>query len=283
VVNPSYEDFRLTYQLSPPMKHNIHNPFTPNAGGRLAIVFATILSGICLDATAITWDGGSGGTNNWIGGSGSNSGQRNWDTNNALVANDPLVFAGTTRLTPNNNTTANTNYNGITFNSGAGAFTLGGNAITLGGNVVNNSTNLQTINMNLILSGSRTCNASTGNLAVGGLISESGAGVGALVKTGSFTLTPTNQNTYAGGTTITAGTLALGHATNTLADTVGSVKIFDFEGYSGNFTSVLPTGLASGFTATFDQTNGIVTVVPEPKAAFLGSLGMLALLRRRRY
>jgi hypothetical protein len=52
------------------MKHNIHNPFTPNAGGRLAIVFATILSGICLDATAITWDGGSGGTNNWIGGSG---------------------------------------------------------------------------------------------------------------------------------------------------------------------------------------------------------------------
>jgi MYXO-CTERM domain-containing protein len=45
---------------------------------------------------------------------------------------------------------------------------------------------------------------------------------------------------------------------------------------------VLSTGLASGFTASFDATNGIVTVVPEPNAALFGSLGLLALLRRRR-
>jgi MYXO-CTERM domain-containing protein len=65
-------------------------------------------------------------------------------------------------------------------------------------------------------------------------------------------------------------------------NTVGSIKIFDFDGYSGAFTSVVPTGLASGFTATFDNATGIVTVVPEPGAALLGGLGMLALLRRRR-
>jgi autotransporter-associated beta strand protein len=65
-------------------------------------------------------------------------------------------------------------------------------------------------------------------------------------------------------------------------NTVGSVKIFDFDSYNGNFTSVLPTGLASGFTATFDQTTGIVSVVPEPSSALLGSIGALALLRRRR-
>ncbi len=65
-------------------------------------------------------------------------------------------------------------------------------------------------------------------------------------------------------------------------NTVGSIKIFEFDGYSGAFTSVVPTGLASGFTASFDNTTGIVTVVPEPASALLGGLGMLALLRRRR-
>mgnify|MGYP000229597715 FL=1 len=54
-------------------------------------------------ANAITWDGGSNSTSNWIGGSGANSGERNWDTNNAPVATSPLIFAGTTRLDLNNN------------------------------------------------------------------------------------------------------------------------------------------------------------------------------------
>jgi fibronectin-binding autotransporter adhesin len=66
-------------------------------------------------------------------------------------------------------------------------------------------------------------------------------------------------------------------------NTTGSVTIFDFDTYSGTgFTSVISTGLAAGYTASFDETNGMVTVVPEPRAALLGGLGMLALLRRRR-
>jgi autotransporter-associated beta strand protein len=65
--------------------------------------------------------------------------------------------------------------------------------------------------------------------------------------------------------------------------TAGTVKIFDFDSYAGSgFTSVNTSGLASGFTATFNAANGIVTVIPEPSAALLGGLGMLALLRRRR-
>jgi len=62
----------------------------------------------------------------------------------------------------------------------------------------------------------------------------------------------------------------------------GSVKIFDFENYSSDFTTVSFSGLGVGQTATFDASTGFVTVVPEPQAALLGSLGVLALLRRRR-
>ena len=65
--------------------------------------------------------------------------------------------------------------------------------------------------------------------------------------------------------------------------TEGTVKIFDFDAYTGSgFTSVVSTGLASGFTASFDASTGIVTVIPEPSAALLGGLGALVLLRRRR-
>jgi autotransporter-associated beta strand protein len=66
-------------------------------------------------------------------------------------------------------------------------------------------------------------------------------------------------------------------------NTAGSVKIFDFDTYSGSgFTTVNTTGLADGYTATFDITSGVVTVIPEPRAALLGGLGLLMLLRRRR-
>jgi fibronectin-binding autotransporter adhesin len=66
-------------------------------------------------------------------------------------------------------------------------------------------------------------------------------------------------------------------------NTSGTAKIFDFDGYGGDgFDVVSVTGLADGYTATFDASNGVVTVVPEPRAALLGLLGALALLRRRR-
>ena len=65
-------------------------------------------------------------------------------------------------------------------------------------------------------------------------------------------------------------------------NTNGSVKIFDFETYTGTFTTVNPVNLATGFTASFDPATGYVTVVPEPAAGLLGGLGLLALLRRRR-
>jgi autotransporter-associated beta strand protein len=61
-----------------------------------------------------------------------------------------------------------------------------------------------------------------------------------------------------------------------------SVKIFDFGHYEGAFSAVNVTGLASDHTAIFDSRTGIVTVVPEPKAALMVGLGILILCIRRR-
>lgn len=61
-----------------------------------------------------------------------------------------------------------------------------------------------------------------------------------------------------------------------------TVRIFNFETYSGNFSAVSFSGLDINQSAVFDSGTGFVTIVPEPGAALLGGIGMLALLRRRR-
>lgn len=40
--------------------------------------------------------------------------------------------------------------------------------------------------------------------------------------------------------------------------------------------------IGGGLKYLFEENSGMLAVIPEPSAALLGSLGMLALLRRRR-
>lgn len=105
-----------------------------------------------LFAQSDTWDGG-GGDDNW--GTGNN-----WVDNSApsVGTTSDLSFAGSTRLTPNNNYTAWDDFRSIYFNSGAGAFTLNGNSIDLfsggggaaQGKIENNSSSTQTVNFTAI-------------------------------------------------------------------------------------------------------------------------------------
>jgi len=133
----------------------------------------------------------------------------NWNPNGNPVAGDDLIFGGDVRTTPNNNFDAETPFEGLTFNGTAAAFTLGGNSITLGANgITNNSTNLQTINMDLILGGDRTVNAASGSITIGGVVSD-GTSTYGLTKTGSNILTLTGTNTYGGPTAVSAGTLVV--------------------------------------------------------------------------
>ena len=136
-----------------------HAPRTPRfllAGGLAACALVLPQAAFGADRT---WDGGGilnfnynwANDSNWVGG--------------GISPLDSLLFGGTKGLTSNNNTAAGTQYNGITFKSGAGAFILGGNSIKLGGNVTNNSPATQTINFGMELVGAdRTFDAASGTV-----------------------------------------------------------------------------------------------------------------------
>ncbi|MCF7734384.1 MAG: hypothetical protein K9N23_22065, partial [Akkermansiaceae bacterium] len=61
-------------------------------------------------------------------------------------------------------------------------------------------------------------------------------------------------------------------------------NLFDWGSSSGAFASVTLPDLDPGLEWDRDSlyVNGQLSVIPEPTAALLGGLGMLALLRRRR-
>ena len=176
-----------------------------------AVVLIGVLASGPVRAANKTWSGNATGNNTWGNGT-------NW-AGTAPVANDTLFFAGLNQLA-NSNTLTNATFSGITFNSGAGAFTLSGNAITLNGTVTNSSTNDQAIALNMLLNATRTFAALTGNLSVAGILS----GAGGVTKTGNSTLTLSGANTYNGTTTVSAGTLKLGSAT-ALGSTAGGTTI----------------------------------------------------------
>lgn len=91
------------------------------------------------------WDGGGTSdnlntANNWGFAGGYNETPKEYDI---------MVFAGSTRPTPNNNFTANSEFAALNFSSNAGAFVLGGNVMNLGRGLTNDSATVQTLNLNL--------------------------------------------------------------------------------------------------------------------------------------
>ena len=120
----------------------------PGSSRLLPLLGLLLLGGtLNLWATAAsdTWTGGDSPNFNW-------NVTANWTGgNNPPQAHDTLLFAGTTGLNATNNYTAGTQFNGIFFNAGAGAFNLYGNLLTLGGGITNNASNTETINAALAL------------------------------------------------------------------------------------------------------------------------------------
>lgn len=179
------------------------------AGATFAMLSDTILYAKWADIGAdATWDGGGADTN-W-------QTADNWNPN-GTPANDGtarLIFTGSTRPSTTNNFTADTTFNGFTFDAAAAAFTLAGNAVTLGGNIgfSGNPTaaRTHTISLPLTVNATRSITTETnGSVTVSGIVSGSGG----LSKAGNGTLLLSGANTFAGGVTLNAGRLNLNHAT----------------------------------------------------------------------
>ncbi|MES2924182.1 MAG: autotransporter-associated beta strand repeat-containing protein [Verrucomicrobiota bacterium] len=176
----------------------------------------------------------------------------NWGT--AVASTDALFFGTSATTVLNNDLAAAFILNGITFNSGASAYSISGNSVTLGGNITNNeSATAQVLNTALIMSAARTIDVvgQTASLTAGGPVS----GGFALTKggTGSLKLNSATGSSYTGGTTVT-GALVLDFANlatpTNLLPTTGTTTL--------NGASLGVLGKAAGVNATAQTLGTIV-------------------------
>jgi len=161
------------------------------------------------------WDGG-GSDAYW-------QNPSNWDGNvTAPQAGDALIFGASPRLSVTNDFGVGTAFSGITFTNGTGAFILSGNGITLNGNISNLSTSAKTLNLPMVLSGTRTLFGSNAAFTVNGLLSGPG-GLNTCVTNNTLTLA--GNNTYEGLTTVSNGTLLITHA-SALGSASAGTRVF---------------------------------------------------------
>lgn len=193
------------------------------------------------------WDGGAG--------SGLWNNALNWDSDTLPNFSSAISFAGVTQTATINDLAADTTIGGINFTNSIAdqSFTLSGNRITLGGNIVTtvltggvaSATILDTINMDIILSGTRTITTTAStthgnhNLTINGIISENSAGLGLTKNGGSGgVLTLSAVNTFSGAVTLVSGTLSF----STIAD-AGTASAL-------GMGSSIVTGSSAGSTGT---------------------------------
>lgn len=167
------------------------------SGRPQVLLFLALLAAVPAFADTHFWTGG-GANNNW-------SAANNW-SGGAPASGDALIFAGTTRLTPNNDLSGYTFAN-IVFSNNSGAFTLGGNSFTLaaGGEIRNDSAATQALSLAFSSASTASINTAVGDITAGGVIS----GACVLRKSGSGKLTLSGNNLYSVGTVIAGGTLSV--------------------------------------------------------------------------
>jgi outer membrane autotransporter protein len=253
---------------------------------RSKILMQSIVALLALTAThrqaqaGQVWDGG-GADGLW-------SNPLNWEGNTLPSFGVPLQFDGALQLTSINNLTATVS--GVTFNSGADAFTLTGSgvgdSVTLNGGILNSSLNLQTVAFGAITLGSDQtfmaeaaltvssaiqlgANTLTVDTVGGGniVLDRDISGTGGLMKTGDGVLTLSGVNTQNGPTLILTGVVAigLGESLSPNSDVTIEGGILDLVGNSptigalkdgGSSNGKLTNSTASAVVLTLGNNNG---------------------------
>jgi len=258
-------------------------------GCSLSRNLATLLS---IGALGMAGHSAFAATDTWIGNTDANFGTlANWTGSVTPNGNTPVFGVAGTSGTALNNDISGASYAGITFNSGASAYTIGGNSFTLTGNITNSSTSTQTINTAINLNGARTISAASGQLVLGGNITGT-PGNTTLTATNKITLSGTNNVTMsanfaglnvsgAGGVDITGSTIINGAAGNTNSGymnvsgttsvTVESGATFQVNGTTNSPTSGTPNSIigqnAAG-TSTLLVNGGSLTIGGNTGIAF---------------
>jgi autotransporter-associated beta strand protein len=270
------------------MKQNAHRSGSTSIGSnnsnklrrKLMILSAatTAAAGVWFPLNAAV---GATGPDTWAGNTSGQWNASNWTgTNNPPITGDSLVFgtAGSSGITLSDNlmTPATFSLGGITFASGASAFTInpatsGTNGFTLTGAITNSGTNTETINDLISLSSAGhtiTLTTGGGNVTLGGAISGSGsittAGAGTLTLSGTDTYT--GNTVVANGTTLTFGTSGVlgsnsGSLTNVTLNTGGLTDVIDLAGTSQTF-GLLTSGSTSNSAGiiTSSAAAGVLTL-----------------------
>lgn len=190
------------------------------------MVFVCVLfAGVALFSTgetfaaAKTWTGGGSDDNM--------NTAANWAGDSAPQAGDDLVFpANISKRTIENNFTAGTSFNSITFNgtaSGNSRYIINGNSMVLvagiNGAMIGEGS-LHRINTPLTLNANQTITTTADTaLRLGGVIS----GTGNITKEGDETLYLEAENTFSGSLTITAGEVRVQTPTGLGSSTTGTI------------------------------------------------------------
>jgi autotransporter-associated beta strand protein len=174
---------------------------------------------------------------------------------------------------------------------GGGTFSIAG--ITAGNYTLSSTQSLTGTGMivgaagkSLTIAGALAPGSSTGTITLDTVaVTLSGTSTFEFTAPGSYGLV---QGTAGGGAESIAfgGTLNLNFSGGSYSNN-STFKIFNFnaDSYSGNFSTVNFSGLGDGQSATFNPTDGTITVVPEPRAWVMIGIGvwfMLWNVRRRR-
>jgi hypothetical protein len=231
-------------------------------GHALSRNMATLL---CVGALGAVGQSAFAVNTTWLGNTDANfSTLANWSTGATPNLNTPIFGAAGSSGTALNNDISSATYGGITFNSGASAFTISGNSFSLTGNLTNNSSSLQTINTGFALGGTaRTFVGGTGGLSLGGTITSSNA---ILTTTGAIALTGSTTVDGAAGSNV--GYVTLGNnigAANTASVTLSSGGSLTINGTTNATKPNAIVGQISGTTtlnvgATDKSTSGTLTI-----------------------